>query len=79
MTERVERRTESAWHNAQGKGPIECLKAHVDDPGHVNIFTSKVGPEATVAVIALSLAPIIIEAKKALDGGEEEEFKPIPW
>lgn len=62
----------------QGMGPIECLKKHLEDPGHNNIFTSSVGPEATVAVIALSIAPVILEAKKELEG-EEEEFRPIPW
>jgi hypothetical protein len=63
----------------QGMGPIDCLKAHIADPGHVNIYTSKVGPEATAAVIALALTPIVIEAKKSLDGGEEDPFNPIPW
>lgn len=63
----------------QGKGPVDCLKAHIADPGHNNIFTSKVGGEATVAVIALSVLPIVIEAKNSLDPDGEEEFKPIPW
>jgi hypothetical protein len=62
----------------QGMGPIECLKKHLEDPGHNNIFTSSVGPEATVAVMVLSIAPVILEAKKAL-GDDDEEFKPIPW
>jgi hypothetical protein len=63
----------------QGKGPIDCLKAHIADPGHVNIFTSKVGPEATLAVIALSFCPIVIEAYKRVSPDEPEEFNPIPW
>ena len=29
----------------RGLGPIACLKAHLADPGHVNIFTSSVGGE----------------------------------
>jgi hypothetical protein len=62
----------------QGMGPIECLKKHLEDPGHNNIFTSSVGAEATVAVMALSIAPVILEAKKAL-GDDDEEFRPIPW
>lgn len=62
----------------QGKGPIDCLKAHVADPTHNNIFTSKVGPEATAAAIAFSIAPMIIEAFKALED-KEEEFNPIPF
>ena len=62
----------------QGMGPIECLKKHLEDPGHNNIFTSAVGQEATVAVMALSIAPVILEAKKAL-GDDDEEFRPIPW
>eukprot|EP00887_Chlorella_sp_A99_P000031 scaffold16.g31.t1 len=69
----------------QGLGPIECLKKHLEDPGHNNIFTSSVGNEATVAAIALAMTPFIIEAseeaagKNELAGTEEEEFNPIPW
>jgi hypothetical protein len=63
----------------QGCGPIEALQRHLADPAHNNIFTSKVGNEALVAVVTLSIAPIIIEAKNALSGDEEEEFRPIPW
>lgn len=63
----------------QGMGPIECLKKHLEDPAHNNIFTSSVGPEAVVAVSILSIAPCLIEAKNALSGNEEEEFRPIPW
>lgn len=63
----------------RGLGPIECLKLHLEDPGHNNIFTSSVGNEAVFGVIALSLVPILIEAKNALSGTEEEEFRPIPW
>lgn len=62
----------------RGEGPIECLKLHLEDPGHNNIFTSAVGNEATVAVIALAIAPFIIEGKNELDP-TEEEFNPIPW
>jgi hypothetical protein len=63
----------------QGLGPIACLQKHLEDPGHNNIFTSAVGNEAVVAVMALSIAPILIEAKNQLSGDNEEEFKPIPW
>lgn len=33
------------------------------------------------AVVALSIAPMVIEARKAVGGTveAEEEFKPIPW
>jgi len=62
----------------RGLGPIECLKLHLEDPGHNNIFTSSVGLEATVGVIALSIAPIVIEAKKTLSPGEDK-FRPLPF
>lgn len=63
----------------RGLGPIDCLKLHLEDPGKNNIFTSAVGGEATAAVIALAIAPIIIEAKNNLSKDSEEEFRPIPW
>jgi hypothetical protein len=62
----------------QGLGPIECLKKHIADPRNENIFTSKVGLETTCAVVALSIVPILIEAKKSLSDGEDF-FRPIPW
>ncbi|KAH7615686.1 putative Photosystem I chlorophyll a/b-binding protein 6, chloroplastic [Nannochloris sp. 'desiccata'] len=46
----------------QGMGPIECLQKHLENPGMNNIYTSAVGNEATVGVMALSILPIIIEA-----------------
>jgi len=63
----------------QGKGPIECLQAHLTDPGHNNIFTSAVGSEALVGVMVLSTVPVLIEAKNRLQGTDEDEFRPIPW
>lgn len=64
----------------RGLGPIACLQAHLADPGHVNLFTSKVGNEAVLAVIALSVAPIAVTAYKSLGGGkDDDEFRPIPW
>lgn len=63
----------------RGMGPIECLKLHLEDPGHNNIFTSAVGPEATVGVIALAVAPFLLQARKVVGGGKEEEFRPIPF
>jgi len=63
----------------QGLGPIESLKKHIEDPRNENIFTSGVGLETTFAVVALSITPIILEAKKSLSDGEEDIFRPIPW
>ena len=62
----------------QGKGPIACLQAHIADPWHNNIYTSSVGAEVCTAVIALTLAPMFIEAQRTL-GNDDEEFRPIPW
>merc|ERR1711959_876330 len=58
----------------QGMGPIECLKKHMESPQNYNIFTSKVGLETTVAVVVLSITPIIIEAKKSISGDNEDVF-----
>jgi len=64
----------------RGMGPIACLQAHLADPGHVNIFTSAVGAEATTAVCALSIVPMFLSAQKTLRGKDDkEEFRPIPW
>jgi hypothetical protein len=48
------------------------------------VATSKVGPEVTLAAIAIAIAPFILEARKSLrkDGTPEEaeeEFNPIPF
>jgi hypothetical protein len=59
--------------------PPSPAQLHLEDPGHNNIFTSAVGHEATVAVVVLSLLPVLLEAKRSLDGGDDEEFRPIPW
>jgi len=63
----------------RGLGPVECLKAHLADPAHVNLFTSSVGTEAVVAVVALSIAPLIVAASKIIGSGKPEDFRPIPW
>ncbi len=57
----------------RGMGPIACLKAHLADPGHVNIFTSSVGGEAAAAVVALSLAPMFLAAQKTLKSADDKE------
>eukprot|EP00894_Picocystis_sp_ML_P001239 jgi/Pico_ML_1/51756/g317.t1 len=62
-----------------GMGPIEGLKAHIADPFHNNIYTSKVGNEFLLAVIVASAWPMYIAGKNALSGGDDEEFRPIPW
>ncbi|DBA68856.1 TPA: Photosystem I chlorophyll a/b-binding protein 5, chloroplastic [Trebouxia sp. C0005] len=55
----------------QGKGPIASLKYHLADPFHHNIFTSKVGNEFAVAVVALALYPLLIEATKNTQGHDK--------
>lgn len=62
-----------------GKGPVECFKDHIADPFHNNIYTSSVGPEVTVAVVFAAFWPFFTEARKALGGPQEDEFRPIPW
>jgi len=62
-----------------GMGPIECLKAHIADPWHANIYTSAVGPEVATAIIALCVWPTFVELYKGLSSEEDEEFRPIPW
>lgn len=62
----------------RGMGPVACLQAHLADPAHNNIFTSSVGLEATVAVVALACTPMVIHAQKVLSD-KKEEFRPIPW
>lgn len=58
---------------------MSCLLEHLESPGKVNIYTSPVGGEVTLAIVALSLLPIVIEAKNSLDDGTEEEFNPFPF
>mmetsp|Transcript_1692 Transcript_1692/g.3872 ORF Transcript_1692/g.3872 Transcript_1692/m.3872 type:complete len:89 (-) Transcript_1692:146-412(-) len=62
-----------------GLTPIAAFKAHLADPAGVNIYTSPVGFEVTLAVVAACVAPTIIEAFKTLGDGEDDEFRPIPW
>ena len=52
----------------QGKGPIASLKYHIANPLHRNIFTSKAGNEFAVALVAISLGPLLIEATKNTKG-----------
>lgn len=61
----------------RGLGPIECLKLHLSAPAKENIFTSAVGTEATIGVIVLAIAPIILKFYKEKAG--EDDFRPIPW
>jgi hypothetical protein len=63
----------------RGLGPIDCLKLHLEDPWHNNIFTSSVGPESTVTVALLCVWPIIIEATKSLNKGKPESVPVFPW
>jgi len=60
-----------------GKGPIESLQYHLEDPLRHNIYTSPVGTEATVAAVAFAITPIIIEATKSLRTSEVEPL--YPW
>lgn len=63
-----------------GLGPIAALKKHLEDPGHNNIFTSKVGFEVTLFTVALSILPFAIDARKTIqdtDGKDDDEFAPL--
>lgn len=55
----------------QGKGPIACLQYHLADPFHRNIFTSQVGNEFAVALVAISFWPLLIEATKNTQGHDK--------
>lgn len=62
----------------RGEGPLGCLSLHLENPGYNNIFTSSVGPEVTAAVIGAAITPVIIQARRAISGNDDEEFRPIP-
>lgn len=58
---------------------ISCLTS-----AHSQVFTSSVGPESTVAVAALAVWPMIVEATKTLNKGSkdeqgEESVPTFPW
>jgi len=68
----------------QGKGPIDCLKDHIADPWHNNIYTTKVGPETCLTVVFLCVLPIILEAVNSLQKDSKETVPAIafwaePW
>ena len=63
----------------RGEGPIACLRDHMSDPAHNNVYTSKVGPEVLVAVMAVNIAPFVVEAYKNLGDPEEDNWAdPLP-
>jgi hypothetical protein len=65
-----------------GKGPIECLQLHLENPGQNNIYTSSVGPETCVTVGVLCILPMLIEVSKTLNNGKESTpifFWNEPW
>eukprot|EP00355_Strombidium_rassoulzadegani_P004069 CAMPEP_0168616378 /NCGR_PEP_ID=MMETSP0449_2-20121227/4997_1 /TAXON_ID=1082188 /ORGANISM="Strombidium rassoulzadegani, Strain ras09" /LENGTH=252 /DNA_ID=CAMNT_0008657163 /DNA_START=59 /DNA_END=817 /DNA_ORIENTATION=- len=63
----------------RGMGPIECLKAHIADPWHNNIYTSSVGGEFATAVVIACCWPTVVELYKGMSGDKKETFRPIPW
>ncbi|KAK9808091.1 hypothetical protein WJX73_004628 [Symbiochloris irregularis] len=63
------------------KSPLQNVTDHIADPGHVNIFTSPVGKEALVTVVAITILPIYLETRKSLlpKDKQEEPFRPFPF
>lgn len=62
-----------------GLGPVAALQAHFADPGGVNIYTSAVGNEVVLAIVALSVWPCFILANKSISGDKDGGFRPIPF
>ena len=43
------------------------------------VFSSGVGSEVTLAVLAITLTPIVLEARKTLGNGKDDEFRALPF
>jgi hypothetical protein len=66
-------------HTRGDEAPHDARADAVRGDAASAVYTSAVGPEVVAAIIALSIAPVIITTQKSLQDSDEEEFRPIPW
>lgn len=62
-------------HHSRCSAPAAAVPHHC----HPAVYTSSVGKETLVTVVALCIWPIIIEATKSLNKGQPESVPLFPW
>ena len=68
----------ACWAATRTAGPGRH-DAHTLSPHACAVFSSGVGTEVTMAVLAITLTPIVLEARKTLSGGKEDDFRALPF